>query len=410
MNWSNKSDLISLDMNFFIKTFGCIQNTADSERIKAFYWNKGYKEVNEWRKADLVIINTCIIRESAENRVYGLINEIDKQNLSVAKATSPLKKGRKNIKIIVTGCLSGLAHKDKTGKKLAQLKRDFPTVTEFLPIEKISFEIDPIRDKKSLALIPISFGCSNFCSYCIVPFARGPEISRPMEEILKEIDEVIKNGFKEVLLIGQNVNSYLNPSKSPSNPPLKKRGRIATPTPFDEGENINYVVHMGKKRLHSSFHILLEEVAKKDLQKISFVSSNPWDFSDELIDTIAKYSNIDRLLHLPVQAGDDTVLKNMNRGYTAKEYLDLVKKIRAKIPDVRFSTDIIIGFPGEDEKAFQNTVDLCKKANFEIAYLNKYSPRKGTVSAKLYKDEIAQSEKKKRWNVLNDLINKKKVV
>ncbi len=372
MNWPNKTNLIELGMNFFIKTFGCIQNTADSERIKAFYWNKGYKEVDEWKKAGLVIINTCIIRESAENRVYGLINEIDKVN----------KKNVKKIKIVVTGCLSGLAHKDKSGKKLAQLKRDFPAVKEFLPIEKISFKIDPIRDKKNLALIPISFGCSNFCSYCIVPFARGPEISRPMDEILKEIDEVIKNGFKEVLLIGQNVNSY------------------------GADFNDDTMVSMGKKRFKSSFHKLLEFVAKKDLQKISFVSSNPWDFSDELIDTIAKNKNIDRLLHLPIQAGDDIVLKNMNRGYTAKEYLDLIKKIRAKIPDVRFSTDIIIGFPGEDEKAFQNTVDLCKKANFEIGYLNKYSPRKGTVSAKLYKDEIPQKEKKRRWNVLNDLINK----
>ncbi|MDD2482990.1 MAG: MiaB/RimO family radical SAM methylthiotransferase [Candidatus Shapirobacteria bacterium] len=383
-------------MKFFIKTFGCIQNTADSERIKAFYWNKGYKEVDNWREADLVVINTCIIRESAENRVYGLINEIDKWNRNppALRAPSLDKEGLKKISIVVTGCLAGLANKDKTGKKLAQLKRDFPEVSEFLPIEKISYKIDPIRDKKDLALIPISFGCSNFCSYCIVPFARGPEISRPMEEILKEIDVVIKNGFKEVLLIGQNVNSYLNPK------PLFN-------SPLDERENTNYVVHMGKKRLHSSFHILLEEVAKKDLQKISFVSSNPWDFSDELIATIAKYPNIDRLLHLPFQAGDDEVLKKMNRGYTQKEYLDLVKKIRSQISDVRFSTDIIIGFPGEDEKAFQNTVKLCKKAKFEIAYLNKYSPRKGTVSAKLYKDEIPQSEKKRRWNVLNDLINKK---
>jgi tRNA-2-methylthio-N6-dimethylallyladenosine synthase len=357
---------------FFIKTFGCIQNTADSERIKAFYWSKGYRETDDWKKSDLLIINTCIIRESAENRVYGLINEVDKFN----------KKNNKKIKIVVTGCLAGLADKDKTGKKLNQLKRDFPEVSEFLPIEKISFKIDPLRDKKDLALIPISFGCSNFCSYCIVPFARGPEISRPIEEILAEIDYVIKNGFKEVLLIGQNVNSY--------------------------GADFNdTMVSMGKKRFKSSFHKLLEEVAKKDLKKISFVSSNPWDFSDELIETIAKYPNIDRLLHLPIQAGDDKVLKNMNRGYTAKEYLELVKKIRNKIPDVRFSTDIIIGFPGEDEKAFENTVELCKKAKFEIAYLNKYSPRKGTVSAKLYKDEIPQSEKKRRWNVLNELINKK---
>ncbi|HPT65744.1 MAG TPA: MiaB/RimO family radical SAM methylthiotransferase [Candidatus Woesebacteria bacterium] len=363
-------------MNFFIKTFGCIQNTADSERIKAFYWSKGYKEVNNWKEADLVIINTCIVRESAENRVYGLINEINKLNKSKVKSLSS-----KKIKIIVTGCLSGLANKDKTGKKLAQLKRDFPAVWKFLPIEKISYKIDPIRDKKKIALIPISFGCSNFCSYCIVPFARGPEISRPMEDILKEIDGVIKNGFKEVMLIGQNVNSYGNDLTEAT------------------------LVSMGKKRFKSLFPKLLEEVAKKNLEKISFVSSNPWDFSDELIETIAKYPNIDRLLHLPFQAGDDEVLKKMNRGYTQKEYLDLVKKIRNKIKDVKFSTDIIIGFPGEDEKAFQNTVKLCKKAKFEIAYLNKYSPRKGTVSAKLYKDEIPQSEKKRRWKILNQLIN-----
>jgi len=349
-------------MKFFIKTFGCIQNTADSERIKAFYWNKGYKEVNDWREAELVVINTCIVRESAENRVYGLINEINKLNI----------KEKKKIKIIVTGCLSGLANKDKTGKKLAQLKRDFPEVSEFLPIEKISFKIDPIRDKKMAALITISNGCNNFCSYCIVPYAKGREKSRNFEEIIKEVDEAIKNGFKEVLLIGQNVNSY----------------------GMDLEKN-------------SLFPKLLEEVAKKDLRKISFVSSNPWDFSDELIATIAKYPNIDRLLHLPFQAGDDEILKKMNRGYTQKEYLELVKKIRNKIKDVRFSTDIIIGFPGENEKAFQNTVKLCKKAKFEIAYLNKYSPRKGTVSAKLYKDEIHQSEKKRRWNILNQLINKK---
>ena len=349
-------------MKFFIKTFGCIQNTADSERIKAFYWNKGYKEVNDWREAELVVINTCIVRESAENRVYGLINEINKLNI----------KEKKKIKIIVTGCLSGLANKDKTGKKLAQLKRDFPEVSEFLPIEKISFKIDPIRDKKMAALITISNGCNNFCSYCIVPYAKGREKSRNFEEIIKEVDEAIKNGFKEVLLIGQNVNSY----------------------GMDLEKN-------------SLFPKLLEEVAKKDLRKISFVSSNPWDFSDELIATIAKYPNIDRLLHLPFQAGDDEILKKMNRGYTQKEYLELVKKIRNKIKDVRFSTDIIIGFPGENEKAFQNTVKLCKKAKFEIAYLNKYSPRKGTVSAKLYKDEIPMKEKKRRWVVLNDLINKK---
>ncbi len=379
-------------MKFFVKTFGCIQNTADSQRIRFFYLNKGYEEVKNWKEADLVVINSCIVRESAENRVYGLINEIDKWNKTLRPSGTSLDRAA--VKIIVTGCLAGLANKDKNKTKLKQLKRDFPTVSEFMPIEKFTFEIKPHRDSNDMALIPISFGCSNFCSYCIVPFARGAERSRKMEDILTEVDEVIKQGFKKVMLIGQNVNSY---------------GVDFKPTPVESGTSLdreaNYLVHMGKKRFKSMFHILLEEVAKKRLEKISFVSSNPWDFSDELIDTIAKYPNIDRLLHLPFQAGDDEILKKMNRGYTVKEYLDLVKKIRSKVPDARFSTDIIIGFPGEDEKAFQNTVNLCKKVGFEIAYLNKYSPRKGTVSAKIYKDDIPIKEKKKRWEILNKLIN-----
>jgi tRNA-2-methylthio-N6-dimethylallyladenosine synthase len=368
-------------MKFFVKTFGCIQNTADSERIRFFYLNKGFEEVKNWREADLVIINSCIVRESAENRVYGLINEIDKENFRQS-----ILSGRK-IKIIVTGCLSGLANKNKT--KLKQLKRDFSTVSKFMPIEKISYEVKPLRENKDMALIPISFGCSNFCSYCIVPFARGQEKSRKMDDILKEVDEAIIQRYKKIMLIGQNVNSYGADFK-----PLV-------------GKKNDYFVHMGKKRFNSMFHILLEKVAKKDLEKITFVSSNPWDFSDELINTIAKYPNIDRLLHLPFQAGDDEILKKMSRGYTFSQYLELVNKIKLKIPDVKFSTDIIIGFPGEDEKAFQNTVKLCKKVGFEIAYLNKYSPRKGTVSAKIYKDDVPMKEKKRRWIILNDLINKK---
>lgn len=373
-------------MKFFVKTFGCIQNTADSERIRFFYLNKGFEEVKNWKEADLVIINSCIVRESAENRVYGLINEIDKEDCRSSIVD------RRKTKIIVTGCLAGLVNKSKNKTKLKQLQRDFPAVYKFLPIEKFHTKLEPLKNSNDTALIPISFGCSNFCSYCIVPFTRGQERSRKMENILKEVDEAIKQGFKKVLLIGQNVNSYLD-SKPLINSPL------------DERENTRSVVHMGKRRLQSSFPKLLEEVAKKNLEKISFVSSNPWDFSDELIDTIAKYPNIDRLLHLPFQAGDDEILKKMNRGYTGREYINLVKKIKSKIKDVRFSTDIIIGFPGEDEKAFLNTVKICEEVGFEIAYLNKYSPRKGTVSAKIYLDDVPMKEKKRRWEILNKLIN-----
>lgn len=343
----------------YLKTFGCAQNESDSERVKAFFAEKGDSFVDDWKEADKVIINSCVIRESAENRVYGLINKIRKGENGNSKT------------IILTGCLVPIAKKTIKG------------IDQLLPIKEISFDLEPLRDKKRAALITISSGCNNYCSYCIVPYSRGKEISRKMEDILSEVDVAIEKGFEEVVLIGQNVNSYGS----------------------DFSDEI--LVNMGKKRIKSLFPKLLEEVAKKKLKKVSFVSSNPWDFSDELIETIAKYPNIDRLLHLPFQAGDDKVLKNMNRGYTKKEYLGLVKKIKSKVPDVRFSTDIIIGFPGEDEAAFQNTVDVCKKVGFEIAYLNKYSPRRGTVSAKLFTDEIPMSEKKRRWNILNELVNKK---
>lgn len=344
----------------FIKTFGCAQNESDSERVKAFFMEKGDILVDDWKEADKVIINSCVIRESAENRVYGLIDKI--------------KKFNPKIEIILTGCLVPIT------------KGKIKGVDQMLSIKEISFDLEPIRNQKKAALITISTGCNNYCSYCIVPYARGKEISRKMEDILKEVNGAIERGFEEVILIGQNVNSY--------------------GADFNEESTVS----MGKKRIKSLFPKLLEEVAKKNLKKISFVSSNPWDFSDELIEVISKYSNIDRLLHLPFQAGDDQVLKNMNRGYTKQEYLDLVAKIKKSVPEVRFSTDIIIGFPGEDEAAFQNTVDVCKKVNFEIAYLNKYSPRRGTVSAKLYKDEIPMKEKKRRWNVLNELVNKKNLI
>ena len=359
---------------FYIKTFGCAQNTADSERLRTYFRMKGFGEVGNWKAAEVVVINSCVVRESAENRVYGLIENIKKYN--------------KKIKVIVTGCLVPIAK-----------KREVKGVDEWLPIAEVGFEWEPVRDRKTAALVNISSGCNNFCSYCIVPYSRGKELSRTMEEVLAEIDKAVEQGFTEVVLIGQNVNSYgadFNPSKSP---PPQADSR------FDKGDL--GVVHMGKRRLRSMFPVLLAKVAQRPLKKISFVSSNPWDFSDELIEVIAKYPNIDRLLHLPFQSGDDEILRKMNRGYTRKQYLELVEKIKKKVRGVRFSTDIIIGFPGEDEKAFENTVDVCKQVNFEIAYLNKYSPRPGTMSAKLYENDVPMAEKKRRWEVLNELVNKK---
>lgn len=351
----------------FIKTFGCAQNTADSERVKSYYWEKGLEETGALDKADLVVINTCIIRESAENRAYGLIEKVKN-----------LKNQKSKIKLVVTGCLVG-------ANNVNELKKRFPAVDEFLSIKKISYQLEPIRDKKKAGLVNISSGCNNRCSFCIVPFSRGIEVSRKMEEVLEEVDNLVKQGFKEVVLIGQNVNSYGSDFETEA------------------------WVHMGKKRIKSQFPTLLESVAQRLFDRVSFVSSNPWDYSDELIGTIAKYPNIDRLLHLPVQSGSDDILKKMNRSYTVKEYLDLIKKIRTKVKGVRFTTDIIIGFPGETKENFNDTVDLCKQVGFEIAYLNKYSLRKGTLSAKIFPNDVPMKEKKRRWEVLEELVNKKTI-
>lgn len=347
---------------FFVQTFGCIQNTSDSEKIKNYYLINGLQEAKTWKDADVVIINTCMIRQSAENRAYGLLRNAQK-----------LKK-----KIVVTGCLVGVMKKN--GQKNMETRKNFPGV-EFKLLDEFKTDWEPVKKFNDVVLIPISYGCNNMCSYCIVPQAKGREVSRNLEEIIADVDNAVKNGNKNILLIGQNVNSY--------GADLSDCGYVS----------------MGKKRFKSLFPELLEKVAQKDLEKVSFVSNNPWDFSDDLIDVIAKYENIDRLIHLPFQAGDDEILKRMNRNYTKQEYLELVEKIKAKIKDVKFSTDIIIGFPGETDEKFEETVEICEKVGFEVGYLNKYSPRPGTVSAKLYKDDVPMKTKKERWVRLEKLVN-----
>lgn len=344
----------------YIKTFGCAQNNADSERIKSYFWDKGYDEVDSWDIADTVVINTCIIRESAENRAWGLVDKI----------TNHKSQTTNKPKVMVTGCAVG-----------AYGQKDIKGVDEWVKIDEF-LVWEPIRGKKRAALISISTGCNNHCSFCIVPKARGKEVSRSMEDIMREVDKALVNGFTEVVLIGQNVNSY----------------------GADFGQES--VVHLGKKRIVSRFPELLEAVAKKSLTKVSFVSSNPWDFSDELIGVIAENQNIDRLVHLPFQSGNDEILKRMNRSYTKQEYLNLVGRIKQGVPQVRFSTDVIIGFPGETEAMFEDTLDVCRKVGFEIAYLNKYSPRSGTVSAKLYKNDVPQKIKRERWERLDKLTNR----
>jgi len=270
-----------------------------------------------------------------------------------------------------------------------------------LPITEIGFDHIPKRYDSNRAFVPISNGCNNFCSFCIVPFTRGREVSRPFEDIMDECRNLKKRGYKEVLLIGQNVNSFGsdlidNSEVKSQNSKLQLRFRKRKPV---------MVKHLGRHRIPTLFPYLLEEVAKIGYEKVDFISANPWDFSDELIDVIARNKNITRTLHLAVQSGDNRVLKLMNRWYTAEEYIALIEKIRARITEVKISTDIIVGFPGETEKAFKNTVLLCKQVGFEKAYVAKYSPRPMTQSAKLYKDDVPDMKKKRRWEILDKLIN-----
>lgn len=365
---------------YYIRTFGCQMNKADSERIAAYFAARGMRESKNINSADQVVINTCIVRQSAENRVYGLVRNLARQKES---ASSPKK-------IIVTGCLVGMAVRDKTGKMINRLREMMPIVDEFLPIEEVGFDQVPLRTGREHAWVPISNGCNNYCTFCVVPFTRGKEVSRPFQDIIKECRKLKEKGYKKITLVGQNVNSY--------GADLRLNSQTIKPV---------VVKHLGRYRIPTLFPCLLEEVVKLGFELVDFVSANPWDFSDELIEIVAKYPNISRVVHLPVQSGDDGVLKRMKRWYTAAEYLDLIKRIRKTIPKAFFTTDIIVGFPGETKKAFQNTVRLCQTAGFSKAYIARYSPRPGTEAFKLA-DDVPPSEKKRRWKVLENLINKQK--
>lgn len=324
---------------YWIVTYGCQMNESDSERISSVLEKKGYSAASTMNEADFIVVNMCSVRQSATDRVYGLIEKF--------KKLKALPAG-KRIKIILTGCI---------------LKSD-----------KIKFRkiFDEIWNKKTLfsgrpsSYIPISNGCNNKCSYCVVPLTRGRLVCRPHKKILTEVKNAVKNGIKEIWLLGQNVNDYNS-----------------------EGVNFAKLLKMAND-------------IPGDFQ-IRFMSPHPAYFTDELIDAMAKCKKIARYLNLPAQSGDNKILKAMNRPYTVLQYKNLVKKIRKKIPDINLSTDIIVGFPGETKKQFENTVKLFKEIKYDMAYISKYSARPGTAAFKL-KDNISIKEKKRRWKILNDLL------
>lgn len=369
----------------FIKTFGCQANKSDSERILGDYSARGYTETQEWRKADEIVLNTCSVRQSAEDRVQGFI-----VNLNKFLAES----GKQKPKVILTGCMLHFNEKE--------IKELLPDVDEILPIAEVGFNQKSIRKDKDNAWVPISTGCNSFCTYCIVPFSRGRERSRSVEDIIKEVKSLAKEGYKTINLLGQNVNSY-GLEKSGINLRklyMDKENFTASSIPSNESQ-------YQKPTDTPPFVFLLQEISKiQGIEKITFFTSNPWDFWDELIDEIARNPKIDRFIHLPVQSGSNRILKLMNRGYTRESYLSLIERIKAKVPDAVFGTDIIVGFPGETDEDFEDTLDLIKKVGFKVAFVARYSPRPGTASFKLYPDDVPARVKKQRWEILDQIANK----
>ncbi len=348
-------------------------NQADSERVASFLEGYNYQVSDSWHEADLVILTTCGIRQTAEDRAYGLVNSIRKEN--------------PKAKIILTGCLS---------KREDVKKRLKHQVDLFMPINELSNmmklldksrkvnllnedELRELSGEKYLAInpkhqnifsayLPIGNGCNNFCSYCVVPYARGREVYRPVKDIEKEVKILINAGYKEIVLIAQNVNSY-------------KSGTINFP---------KLLAKLGK--------------IKGDFW-IRFSSSHPKDLSDELIQVISDNTKICNHLHLALQSGDDEILKAMNRKYSAEHFCQLIEKIRAVRPGISITTDAIVGFPGETKKQFNNTLKLFKKLDFEMAYISLYSPRPGTASWKM-KDNVSLEEKKRRAKELEIILKK----
>ena len=365
---------------FFIKTYGCQMNEHDSENISALLTSLGFEEVDDYNKADLVLLNTCSIRENAHNKAFGMLGRL-----------KHLKQEKKDLIVGLCGCMA--QEKSVVDEILKDYKwvnfvigthnmYNLPNIIDKAieenkqQVEVYSREGDLIeglpvkRVNNFKAYVNIIYGCDKFCTYCVVPYTRGRERSRENEDILKEIKSLIDSGYKEVTLLGQNVNAY-------------------------------------GKDLYDDYTLanLLEDVAILGIPRIRFTTSHPWDFTDKMIEVIGKYDNIMPSIHLPVQSGSNRILKLMGRRYTKESYLELFNKIKSVVKGVTISTDIIFGFPKETEEDFKETLDLVETCKYDNAFSFIFSPREGTPASKI-KDDVSQKEKEERLQRLNTVLNK----
>lgn len=337
-------------MTFNIKVYGCQYNAWDAIRLSFALTKLGFQESSE-KEAEIIFVMLCSVRKSAIDRALGKI------------------KNWQNKKVVVTGCVLENDRPTFINKNaILWNNEDFTALNKILDKKFTQQELKALFDERNVNsnFIPIMKGCNNFCTYCAVPYTRGREISRPFEEVVTGAKKLIKEGKKEIFLLGQNVNSY-----------------------------------------EFGFDKLLEAI--NDIPgnfKIKFTSNHPKDMSKEIIQAISDLEKVEKSIHLPLQSGSNKILKAMNRPYTKKNYSDLIQTMRGLIPELKISTDIIVGFPGENEEEFEETLELCQEIGFEKAFINKYSPRAGTKAFALG-DPVSWKEKERRWKILNDLINKK---
>lgn len=371
--------MIGQGKKYYLRTYGCQANERDSETLTGILESMQFTPCSEPSEADVILLNTCAIRKNAEDKVLGELGSLKR-----------LKSDKPDLIFAVCGCMAqeeeivtlllekyrhvqlifGTHNIHRLPELLYEVMSEGKRVVEVLSKEGEVIENLPVRRfGKHKAWVNIMYGCDKFCTYCIVPYTRGKERSRAMEDILDEVRILKEEGYKEVTLLGQNVNSY--------------------------GKDAGIV---------GGFASLLEETAKIGIERIRFTTSHPWDFTDEMIDVIARYDNIMPFIHLPVQSGDSEILKIMGRRYTREQYLTLFHKIKERMPNCAISTDIIVGFPNESEEQFENTLSLVDECQFDNAFTFIYSPREGTPAARMA-DNVSLEVKQHRLARLNERWN-----
>lgn len=380
VKYDKEFDEFGKDKKFFVRTYGCQMNEHDSEKIKGMLKSVGFSESDDINDADIVILNTCAIRENAHDKVFGFLGVLKHMKQSKPNLLIGLCGCMAQEEVVVNDILNKYKYVDfvcgthNLDNMLSIIKNKIDT--DKRQIEVLSYEGDVVegvpvvRDSKYSAWIDIIYGCDKFCTYCIVPYTRGTQRSRKHEDIVSEVETLVKDGYKEVTLLGQNVNAY-------------------------------------GKDLYDNYNLadLLKGVSDTGIERIRFVTSHPWDFTDSMVDIIASRDNIMPYIHLPLQSGSNKILKLMNRKYTSEEYLKLYNSIRDKVKDSSVTTDIIVGFPGETEEDFEETLKIVNECKFDGAFTFAYSPRENTPAA-LMKDAIRESVKMDRLHRLNEVVNK----